>query len=306
MSKIVFLYPGQGSQKIGMCQDFYNSSSIAKDMIKSASDRINVDFKKLMFEANDDLGKTEFTQPAIFLTSAIASRLFSDACGFDPDIALGHSLGEFSALYGAGVLDVNDGVELVHQRGLLMSADCKDIQAGMMVLVGLSDESVEEICQNSGKDIWAANYNSDGQIVVAGIKADLEAMQNIFKDAGAKRTIILDMSVASHCPLLANAATSLKSYLDRFVQDKFKCDVISNVTASAYNTKKEAIELLIAQLTNPVKYKHSIKAIDENVKSYIEFGGSVLKGLNRKSTKKPTLSITDMASLEDALKSFKS
>lgn len=301
MSKIVFLYPGQGSQKTGMCQDFYNSSDIAKEMIQSASDRIKVDFTKLMFEENSDLSKTEFTQPAIFLTSAIANRLFNDACDVKPNLALGHSLGEFSALYGAGVLDANDGVELVHRRGLFMQEDCSTIAAGMMVLVGLSDEVVEEICQTSGKDIWAANYNSDGQIVVAGIKADLESMQGVFKDAGAKRAIILDMSVASHCPLLANAATSLKSHLDMYIKNSFNCDVISNVTANPYNTKEEAISLLVAQLTNPVKYKHSIINIDSDVSVYLEFGGSVLKGLNRKSTKKQTLSITDMASLEVAI-----
>ncbi|CAA6808397.1 MAG: Malonyl CoA-acyl carrier protein transacylase (EC [uncultured Campylobacterales bacterium] len=304
MDNIVFLYPGQGSQKIGMAKDFYDSSTKAKEIIQNASDRVKVDFKKLMFEENDDLSKTQFTQPAIFLSSVIANTLFNEACSVTPDITLGHSLGEFSAIFGAGALDMYDGVELVQKRGLLMQEDCSTIEAGMMVLVGLSDEKVEEICIKSAKDVYPANYNSDGQIVVAGIKNDLISMQDTFKDAGAKRVILLDMSVASHCPLLANAATSLKTYLDKYIKNSFKCDVISNVTAEGYNTKDEAISLLVAQLTNPVKYKHSIQNIDSNVKTYIEFGGSVLKGLNRKTAKNPTISVTDMASLEDAVKTF--
>ena len=303
--KIAFIYPGQGSQKIGMGKDFFDNSKEAKEIIQSVSETSKIDFEKLMFEPNDDLSKTEFTQPAIFLVSTIANKLLSDNIDNKPLFVLGHSLGEFSALNGAGVLSINDGVNLVNKRGQLMQKDCSDIEAGMMVVLGVSDEIVEEICQkqqDEGKKVWPANYNSDGQIVVAGLKVDLKIVEPIFKKAGAKRAMLLDMSVASHCPLLLNASKALKDDLNSMLKDDFNTSVVSNVTAKKYNTKAEAVKLLTKQLIMPVLYKQSILNYDNEVDLYIELGGSVLKGINRKITKTPTLSITDMKSLEAVIK----
>ena len=301
MKKVAFIYPGQGSQKIGMGKDFFDSSDVAKEIIKSASEEAKIDFEKLLFEENDNLGKTEFTQPAILLVSAVANKLLTDSIDIKPQFVLGHSLGEFSALVGAGALSINDGVKLVNKRGNLMQKDCSEIEAGMMVVLGLSDEDVEKICsqaQSEGKKVWSANYNSDGQIVVAGLKPDLQSMESVFKEAGAKRAMLLDMSVASHCPLLSGASEALKSDLEVMLQDSFEVPVISNVSAKAYSTKSEAIDLLSKQLIKPVLYKQSISNYDDEVDLYIELGGAVLKGINRKVTKKPTLSVTDMKSLE--------
>lgn len=298
--KAVFLFPGQGSQFAGMGKDFYQASTIAKDMIDNASEKIKVDFKKLLFEENDQLERTEFTQPAILLISAIAHKIFEDEMMTRASSAMGHSLGEFSALVSIGALDYLDGVWLTHERGKLMQEDCKNIDAGMMALIGLSDEDVENIAKKAranGKQIWPANYNSKGQIVVAGIKKDLFDLEEIFKKAGAKRAIVLNMSVASHCPLLASASDALKPYLQEFLKDEFISPVISNVTSEPYQNKKDAIELLSKQLIKPVLYKQSIENVDPYNDIYIEFGGSVLKGLNKRITKKPTFSITDMNSL---------
>jgi [acyl-carrier-protein] S-malonyltransferase len=212
-------------------------------------------------------------------------------------------LGEFSALVSVGALDYLDGVALVHQRGALMKEACAGVDVGMMALLGLDDETVESISESareSGKKIWAANYNSDGQIVAAGSKADLVSMESVFKEAGAKRAILLNMSVASHCPLLEAAVSPLKESLERYLKDEFIAPVISNVTAKKYASKAEAIELLAKQLTMPVKYKQSIKAYEDEIALYIEFGGGVLKGLNRRGVKNPTISILDMQSLESA------
>jgi len=181
---------------------------------------------------------------------------------------------------------------------------CSDGGAGMMALVGIEDKIVENICEeqrNSGKQVWPANYNLDGQLVLAGLKADLESLVDTFKEAGAKRAIVLDMSVASHCELLRSAVENLKPYLEEFLKDDF-LPVISNVTANKYTTKDEAIELLSSQLILPVKYKQSILA-NTNVDAFIEFGnGAVLKGLNRKICKSiPTLNVSDFASLEKTL-----
>ncbi len=305
--KVAFLFPGQGSQSFGMGRDFYESSDLAKSMIEDASNRIGVDFKELLFKENDRLEKTEFTQPAILLVSSIAHKLFEDEMMIKSSFALGHSLGEFSALVSVGALNYLDGVELVHQRGKLMAKNCENFEAGMMALIGLGDEKVEEICEkarNDGKSVWPANYNSDGQLVVAGIKSDLVSMESVFKEAGAKRAIVLNMSVASHCPLLSEASDALKPYLEKFLKDEFISPVISNVTAEAYEKKSDAVGLLSKQLVMPVLYKQSIRAIDSEVDFYIEFGGTVLKGLNRRITKKPTYSISDMESLSKVCSQF--
>ena len=304
MKKVAFIFPGQGSQTIGMGKDFFENNDIAKEMISKASARLDVDFEKLLFEENENLGKTEFTQPAILLVSSIANAIFKEKCNIIPEFVLGHSLGEFSALVAAGAINYLDAIELVHRRGLFMTEACSGGGAGMMALVGIDDDAVEKICEeqrDAGKQVWPANYNMDGQLVLAGIKADLESLVEVFKEAGAKRAIVLDMSVASHCELLTSAVENLKPYLEEYLKDEFM-PIISNVSTEAYTTKDEAIELLSAQLTSPVKYKQSISAHESKVDLFIEFGnGIVLKGLNRKITKVPTLNVSDMNSLESVI-----
>ncbi len=302
MSNNIYIFPGQGSQATGMGEDFYDNDALAKQMVEKASERVDIDFAHLMFEKNDKLEHTEFTQPAILLVSAISHALFTKQYQKAPLMAMGHSLGEFSALSSVGALDYLDAIELVHKRGVFMKEACSNINAGMMALIGLSDDKAEEIISSQNdKQVWAANYNCDGQLVVAGDKDDLVSLQPLFKKAGAKRALLLNMSVASHCPLLSPAIAPLSEYLTKHIKDDFIAPVISNVTAREYKTKKEALELLSNQLIKPVKYKQSILHVEEKADRFIEFGSSVLKGLNRRSSKKETLCITDMASLQKAL-----
>ena len=304
MKKVAFIFPGQGSQAVGMGKDFFENSDIAKEMIKKASNRLNIDFEKLLFEENDNLGKTEFTQPAILLVSSIALAIFKEKCDIKPEFVLGHSLGEFSALIAAGAIDYLDAIELVNKRGTFMTEACAGGGAGMMALVGIDDEKVETICKEQrvkGLKVWPANYNMNGQLVLAGLKADLESLVDTFKNAGAKRALVLDMSVASHCELLESAVENLKPYLIEFLNEEF-LNVVSNVSANLYSTKDEAVELLASQLISPVKYKQSIKAFDDKVDLFIEFGhGAVLKGLNRKISDKPTLNVSDIKTLNETL-----
>ncbi len=304
MKKIAMIFAGQGSQAVGMGKDFYDNSEVAHEMFVKAGERIGVDFKEIIFEENEKLGQTAYTQPAILLVQMVAYRLFKEAYPYvKAELFLGHSLGEFSALCAAGAIDYIDAVELVHKRGAYMQEACEGKDAGMMAIVGLDDASVEKICadaQMQGKQIWPANYNQDGQLVVAGNRADLASLEDTFKEAGAKRALLLNMSVASHCEILALAQEPLRELMERYITDGFEAPVISNVTTKPYATKAEAVTLLRDQLVKPVKYKQSIQAIAGEVDMAIEFGnGVVLKGLNRRVAKDlKTLNISDMASLE--------
>ncbi|MEA2111892.1 MAG: ACP S-malonyltransferase [Campylobacterota bacterium] len=300
--KIAMIFPGQGSQTIGMGKSFYENSEMAREMFDEAGKRIGVDFKELLFQDNEKINETAYTQPAILLVSMVAYRLFQEQCSVDAELFLGHSLGEFSAVCASGALNYIDAVELVHKRGSLMQDACDGIDAGMMALVGLDDETVENLCQeaqDAGKKVWAANYNQDGQLVVAGLKSDLSAMEQTFKDAGAKRAILLNMSVSSHCDLLSSAQLPLKVELEKMLSDSFSAPIISNVTAAPYQCKAEALELLVDQLVKPVRYKQSIAAVAPQLDLAIEFGnGVLLKGLNRRIAKElKTVNVSDMESL---------
>lgn len=300
--KIAMIFPGQGSQSIGMGKSFYENSPLAREMFEKAGERIGVDFTKLLFEENTQLDQTEYTQPAILLVSIIAYKLFQEAKPSDAVMFLGHSLGEFSALCASGAIDYVDAVELVHKRGKLMGQACESINAGMMAILGLDDSVVEELCAKAnaeGKKVWPANYNQAGQLVVAGIKEDLQAMESVFKEAGAKRALLLNMSIASHCPLLEPAMEPLAKAMASMLNDSFSAPIISNATTKGYSTKDEAIERLKVQLIQPVKYKQSIETIAGDIDMMIEFGnGAVLKGLNKRNAPDvETLGINDMESL---------
>lgn len=302
--KVAFIFPGQGSQSVGMGQEIYNEFSSAKELLDSASQYCGIDFKSLLFEPNDKLGESEFTQPAIVLNSLMCFEAFKSQLNLKPELSFGHSLGEFSALSVSGAIKPLDAIKVVNLRGKFMAQDCAEIGAGMMVILGLSNEKVEEICKNSNKQIWAANYNCDGQIVVAGIRSDLQATVDEFKSAGAKRAMLLDMSVASHCPLLQNASIKLANELENLLSEEF-APVISNVTAKTYTTKKEALELLKLQLTSPVLYQNSVKNYVDEIDCFIEFGASVLKGMNKKICDKPTYSIANLSSLNETLEALR-
>ena len=304
MKKFAFIFAGQGSQSVGMGKDFYENFSSAKLLLNDACNDIGIDFEELLFTQNDKLDKTEFTQPAIVLNSLMSYLAFSNFIKAKPEFSLGHSLGEFTALAVSGAFSFVDAIRLVNLRGKFMQEACVGKDAGMMVVLGLSDEVVEGICkeaQDEGLQIYAANYNCDGQIVVAGVRADLAKYEAKFKEAGAKRAMLLNMSVASHCPILEPASVRLASELEGVLAANF-APVVSNVNAKIYTDKNEALVLLKEQLTHPVRYKQSIKNYENEVDCFIELGAATLKGINKKITEKPTYSVTDMASLEEVVK----
>ena len=304
MKKFAFIFAGQGSQSVGMGKDFYENFSSAKLLLNDACNDTGIDFEELLFTQNDKLDKTEFTQPAIVLNSLMSYLAFSEHIKAKPEFSLGHSLGEFTALAVSGAFSFVEAIRLVNLRGKFMQEACVGKDAGMIVVLGLSDEVVEGICkeaQDEGLQIYAANYNCDGQIVVAGVRADLAKYEAKFKEAGAKRAMLLNMSVASHCPILEPASVRLANELEGVLAANF-APVVSNVNAKIYTDKNEALVLLKEQLTHPVRYKQSIKNYENEVDCFIELGAATLKGINKKITEKPTYSVTDMASLEEVVK----
>ncbi|WP_148819814.1 ACP S-malonyltransferase [Campylobacter concisus] len=304
MKKFAFIFAGQGSQSVGMGKDFYENFSSAKLLLNDACNDTGIDFEELLFTQNDKLDKTEFTQPAIVLNSLMSYLAFSEGIKAKPEFSLGHSLGEFTALAVSGAFSFVEAIRLVNLRGKFMQEACLGKDAGMMVVLGLSDEVVEGICkeaQDESLQIYAANYNCDGQIVVAGVRADLAKYEAKFKEAGAKRAMLLNMSVASHCPILEPASVKLANELESVLAENF-APVVSNVNAKIYTDKNEALVLLKEQLTHPVRYKQSIKNYENEVDCFIELGAATLKGINKKITEKPTYSVTDMTSLEEVVK----
>ena len=300
-----FIFPGQGSQAINMGKDFYENFDLAKELFEKSSDILKIDMKKLCFEENDKINQTAYTQPAVLLVSAIAHAILQQESPLLAKLALGHSLGEISAVYVANGLSFENAMILAHQRGILMQKSCEGKDAGMMVVVGCDDTSLENFCknaQNEDKMIFCANYNGDGQMVLAGKKSDLLEAESQIKSLGAKRALILPMSVASHCPILESMNKDFEILISDMLEENFTLPVISNATTEAYQNKKNAIKLLSSQLTQPVLYKQSIQKIDTQINAYIEFGhGNILKGLNKRLTNKPTFNISDMASLNETL-----
>ncbi|TLD80325.1 ACP S-malonyltransferase [Helicobacter trogontum] len=299
--KYAFIYPGQGSQTQGMGRDFVDNFPVAKELLQEASDTLGQDMAKILYEDETKLNETQYTQPAIFLVSAMAHRIAVEEYGIQATLAFGHSLGEVSAYCLNGGANFADSIYLTHKRGQFMAEACKGRAVGMMVCLGLATNVLEDICkkaQDSSLQVWAANYNMEGQVVLAGIKDDLEALSTTLKEAGAKRTLLLKMSVASHCPLLQDSIPPFQELLNKSITNT-QVDIISNANLDIYNTKEEALQNLTQQLIKPVLYHQCVRRAKElGITQFIEFGnGSVLAGLNNKISDIPTISINSVQSL---------
>ena len=238
--RAAFIFPGQGSQSIGMGKEIYENFRPAAELLQNASDSLKIDFSNLLFNENNLINRSEFTQPAIVLNSLMCYLALKQSVNLEPSFALGHSLGEFSALAVSGAFNFVNALRIVNLRGKFMQEDCAGKDVTMSVILGLSDETVEQICKNAqadGHQIYAANYNCDGQIVIAGLKDDIAKFEPAFKEAGAKRVLPLNMSVISHCPLLKNASEKLTAQLEPALAAKF-APVVSNASAKVYGSKR--------------------------------------------------------------------
>ena len=275
-----YIFPGQGAQFVGMGKDLYNESEKAKEMFERANEILGFRITDLMFEGTDeDLRQTKVTQPAIFLHSVILAATLEDE--FKPEMVAGHSLGEFSALVAAKALCFEDGLKLVYKRALAMQKACEIEPSTMAAVLGLPDESVENVCDLIDDIVRPANYNCPGQVVISGSIAGIEEAQEKMKNAGAKRVIKLSVGGAFHSPFMEPAREELAKAIAETKIDTPICPVYQNVSTIGETDSAVIKENLMAQLTSPVKWTHSIEnMIEDGATEFIELGpGKVLQGL---------------------------
>ncbi len=278
-----YVFPGQGAQFPGMGKELYETSSKAKERFHQANEILGFDITKIMFGENAAaLKETKVTQPAIFLHATIQSE--SMGVTFKPEMVAGHSLGEFSALVAAGVLSFEEGLSLVSERALAMQEACNQSPGTMAAILGLEDEKVEAICKEIECIVIPANYNCPGQLVISGAVEAVENACEAFKEAGARRALLLPVGGAFHSPLMEPAKERLAKAIEQTTFNNPRCSVYQNVTARGTLDPEELRKQLVAQLTAPVKWTQSIqKMIADGATHFTEVGpGNVLQGLIKK------------------------
>ena len=278
-----FVFPGQGAQFPGMGKDLFESSAIAKERFHQANEILGFEITEIMFgEDAEALKQTKVTQPAIFLHSTILSEFMGDR--FQPEMVAGHSLGEFSALVAAGVFSFEEGLSLVSERALTMQAACNEAPGTMAAILGLEDEKVESICESTPGVVIPANYNCPGQLVISGAVDAVENACEAFKDAGARRALLLPVGGAFHSPLMEPAKARLAKAIENTTFNAPSCAVYQNVTAKGTLDADEIKSNLVAQLTAPVRWTQSVQQmIADGALHFTEVGpGKVLQGLVKK------------------------
>ncbi|NMF47287.1 ACP S-malonyltransferase [Pseudoalteromonas arctica] len=304
--KIALLFPGQGSQSVGMLQELLESSDIVKATFAEASNALGYDLAELVLNGPEEkLNQTHRTQPAL-LTASVA--IYRDWLAANPDtdvVMAGHSLGEYSALVCSDVLSLSEAVKLVENRGLYMQEAVPAGIGSMAAIIGLGDEEIKAACAASaqGEVVSPVNYNSPGQVVIAGHKAAVDRASQACKDAGAKRALPLSVSVPSHCELMKPAAEKLAADLAALTFNTPKCDVINNVDVKAEMSADAIKDALVRQLYSPVRWTETVQAlVAQDVTQSYEFGpGKVLTGLAKRIDKAMICgSVNDAASIDAA------
>ena len=282
MSKTAFLFPGQGAQKCGMAQSFYETDPDAKAVIDRASELLGMDMPELLFTPNDRLDRTEFTQPAM-VTAGIAMLQAVAKTGLKPDVCAGLSLGEYEALYAAGAMSADDAVRTVQVRGKLMAEAVPAGVGGMAAVVGAETALVEETIAPIA-DVWIANYNCPGQIVISGKKEALAQASDALKAAGVRRVLPLNVSGPFHSGLLAEAGEKLGAYLAGVEIRPLVIPYAANFTGAYVTDSAEIAPLLVKQVSGSVRFEQSIRGmLADGVDTFVEIGpGKTIAGFLRK------------------------
>lgn len=304
--KIALLFPGQGSQSVGMLSELLESSDIVKATFSEASSALGYDLAALVLNGpEEELNQTHRTQPAL-LTASVAIYRHWLAANPDVDVVMaGHSLGEYSALVCSDVISLGEAVKLVENRGLYMQEAVPAGVGSMAAIIGLGDEQIKTACEESaqGEVVSPVNYNSPGQVVIAGHKAAVDRASQACKDAGAKRALPLSVSVPSHCELMKPAAEKLANDLAALTFNTPKCDVINNVDVKAQSSAGAIKDALVRQLYSPVRWTETVQAlVAQGITQSYEFGpGKVLTGLAKRIDKAMVCgSVNDAAAIDAA------
>lgn len=288
-----YLFPGQGSQFVGMGMDHYDSNPDFAKMVDRANEVLGIDLKAIMFEGpEENLKQTEFTQPAIFLHSTALYKTL-DA---KPDMVAGHSLGEFSALVACKAVSFEDALKIVRRRGELMQAAGTSNPGTMAAIIGMDDDKVELVCkkasEQTGKEVVAANYNCPGQLVISGYIEAVKSAVDIAKEDGARMAMLLPVSGAFHSSLMEPAFVGLKESLENLEINTPVCPIYSNFTAKPTSDVDEIRSNLLDQLMNPVRWTQTLQNMLANgATSFVEVGpGKVLQGLVKRTDRKAEIS----------------
>lgn len=306
MKKVAFVFPGQGSQAVGMSRSFYDSSAASREAFEEANTVLGYDIKDIAFSGpKETLDLTENTQPSLLVASIAALRALKERVDFTPAYYAGHSLGEYTALVAAGTLSFRDAVRIVHLRGKFMQESVPEGAGKMCAIIGLDIDSVKVVCDSASigsSVVVPANINSPEQVVISGHAAAVDIAAGLAKERGAKMVIPLKVSAPSHSPLMEDAARKLSDELKKVKLNGFLAPVITNVEASPCEDASRAVELLAKQLTSPVRWVDTIRRMKkEGVTHIIEIGpGKVLTGLVKRIDKEiAALSLSEAADLEN-------
>ncbi len=309
--KLAFVFPGQGSQQVGMLADLAEQYASIRETFSEASDALGYDLWHLVSDGPaEELNKTEKTQPALLTASVALWRLWQAEGGANPDYLAGHSLGEYSALVAAGVLSLTEAVKLVEKRGQLMQAAVPAGEGGMAAILGLDDDAVIQGCEaaQQGDVVEAVNFNTPGQVVIAGSTAAVDRAIALLKDAGAKRAMPLPVSVPSHCSLMKGASEELANSLNSLTLHNANIPIVQNVTALVETDAAKLKQNLVEQLYRPVLWSQSVaELVKLGVSETVECGpGKVLSGLNKRIEKTLTLSsLGSLAAFQERIGSAK-
>ena len=310
MSKLAFIFPGQGAQFVGMGKDFYDNFDIAKKIFDEADDALGYSIKKMCFEGSeDDLKLTANTQPAILIVSVIAAELLK-AEGVTAEIAGGHSLGEYSALVAAGSLKFADAVKLVHKRGQFMQEAVPVGEGSMAAIIGLDDAVIVENCKKASEvgAVQAVNFNCPGQTVIAGTVAGVDKAVELLKSAGAKKAVVLPVSAPFHSTLMKPAAEKLSVELDKVEIKNAEFPIAANFTGELETESAKIKSNLVSQADHPVKWIDCVNAMKNfGADIFVECGpGKTLCGFNRRIDKTiSSLNVENLDSLKKTVEELK-